>query len=86
MIRALEFLRVMSLVLGVLSIYMIREYLIERDLIRRWNLMDSMSAMTTLKLYIKHTKEKHGHIGIWLKTLIGSFAGFCLVSVLLAYI
>ena len=68
-----------------LSIIMIKRYLYKRNLAPTWQLLTGFIApWNELGAYISSTKQEYGHIGIWLKLMIASFAAAMLTALILA--
>ena len=64
---------------------MIKRYLGKRNLLPTWQLATSfISPWAELSTYMSSTRKEYGHVGIWLKVMVGSFVAMSLTGLMLA--
>ena len=69
----------------LISILMIKRYLGKRSLVPTWKLvMSFISPWAELGAYVNSTRKEYGHVGIWLKLMVGSFVVMILTGIMLA--
>lgn len=70
-----------------LSMAMMSRYLWKKGLVPKWKLITGLIfPWEEWGVYISNTKKDYGHIGIWFKLMVASFASMILTAVLLAFL